>query len=315
MNLKKSENCLNCKTFISDANYCSNCGQINTDKKLPVRHFVKDLFGDVFTIDSKFFRSIFPLILKPGHLTNEYLVGRRANYIYPIRLYIFTTFLFFFVITINTKIDQQNLENTTQTSSVSSDSVEVILNKYGDFIPEDVKQQIISELDSSMVEKNEDSNIKFSVGQADSSKNKFAQYLINKGKYLSSMGKQGGKLFWKEVINQIPKVLFLLLPLFALFLKILYLRRKILYIEHLIFSLHFHTFIFLYLLLAIFFPYWYVILLIIIGIFTHLFISMKNVYQQSIFKTLLKMHFALFLYFVILVPAFVLLVLLAVVSV
>jgi hypothetical protein len=316
MNLKKSNYCLNCKASIGDANYCSNCGQLNTDKRLPVKHFLKDLFGDVFTFDSKFFRSIFPLVLKPGHLTNEYLTGRRANYIYPIRLYIFTTFLFFFVVTINTKIDQQNFdeEESSAKASFSADSMEVILNKYNVFIPEGVKDQIKNDLDSSLVSQKNDSNIKFDFGNSDS-KNSLSQYLNKKAKYLTNMGKEGGTLFWKEMINQIPKVLFILLPMFALFLKILYIRRKILYIEHLIFSLHIHTFIFLYLLLALLLPYWYIILTIILGIFLHLFLSMKNVYQQSIFKTFVKMHLLLFLYFILIIPAFALLALLAMVSV
>jgi len=283
---------------------------------LPVRHFVKDLFGDVFTFDSKFFRSIFPLLLKPGHLTNEYLEGKRVSYIYPMRLYIFTTFLFFFVITVSTKIDQQLFDEDESTSKTTliSDSLEVILNKYNFIIPDDIKDQIKNDFDSSFVSQKGSSNLEFNFGNPDS-KSSFSKYLNKKAKYLAQMGKEGGTLFWKEMINQIPKVLFLMLPMFALFLKLLYIRRKILYIEHLIFSLHIHTFIFLYLLFSVILPYWYIIITIILGISVHLFLSMKNVYQQSYIKTFFKMILLLFFYHFLMIPAFVLLALLAVVSV
>ncbi|HDL18667.1 MAG TPA: DUF3667 domain-containing protein [Bacteroidetes bacterium] len=64
---------------------------------MTVRRFLKEFIGDYFTFDAKFFRSLFPLLFKQGHLTKEYISGRRANDIYPLRLYIFTTFLFFFI--------------------------------------------------------------------------------------------------------------------------------------------------------------------------------------------------------------------------
>lgn len=54
-----------------------------------------DFLGHYFTFDSKFFHSIVPLVIKPGFLSREYAKGRRVSYILPLRLYIFTTFIFF----------------------------------------------------------------------------------------------------------------------------------------------------------------------------------------------------------------------------
>ncbi len=109
--------------------------------------------------------------------------------------------------------------------------------------------------------------------------------------------------------------MFLILPIFALILKVLYIRKKIYYINHLIFSLHAHTILFLYLLFAILFPKWYVITPVVFGIWVHLFFSMRNVYKQSRFMTMLKLNSLLFLYTVPLIIGFALLSVLAVVNV
>ena len=136
-----------------------------------------------------------------------------------------------------------------------------------------------------------------------------------KANALAAKGKEGGRLFWQEVLNQIPKVMFLILPIFALILKVLYIRKKIFYINHLIFSLHAHTILFLYLLLAVLFPKWYVITPVVLGIWIHLFFSMRNVYKQSRLMTMLKLNSLLFLYTVPLILGFALLSVLAVVNV
>ncbi len=93
--MKKTTNCLNCGEKLNDSNYCPKCGQRNTDKQISIKEFLHDFLKDYFTFDSKFFRSIFPFLFKPGLLTNEYIKGRRVNYILPLRLYLFTTFIFF----------------------------------------------------------------------------------------------------------------------------------------------------------------------------------------------------------------------------
>ena len=107
MKQNKTTHCLNCGAYIGETNYCHNCGQMNTDKRLTLKQLLHDFFGDYFTFDSKFFRSLFPLLVRPGHLTREYVSGRRVSYVLPLRLYIFTTFVFFFVLALNTKFDKK----------------------------------------------------------------------------------------------------------------------------------------------------------------------------------------------------------------
>ncbi|MFQ6610684.1 MAG: DUF3667 domain-containing protein [Fidelibacterota bacterium] len=93
----KSSNCLNCGYQLNHENYCPECGQKNSTKHLSLRQIISDFSGDYLTFDSKIFRSLKPLIFKPGFLTREYTEGRRNTYILPFRLYIFVTFIFFLI--------------------------------------------------------------------------------------------------------------------------------------------------------------------------------------------------------------------------
>ncbi|MCP4726530.1 MAG: DUF3667 domain-containing protein [bacterium] len=316
----KSTSCLNCGHEVGDHNYCPNCGQVNTDKKQPVRQFFHDFFQDYFTFDSKFFRSIIPLIFKPGHLTREYLKGRRVNYIFPLRLYVFTTFVFFFIVAVNAKLDRGYVDRDLPTDrelSYSKEMLNDLIEKQGDHLPEDVKNSFMNSIDSSFAALDtievSGPTISFDMG-SDSTDNWFLKYMREKTDYITDRGQEGVNMFLKELVNQIPKVLFVLLPVFALVLKLIYIRRKILYIEHLVLSLHFHTFVFLHLIITVIFTHWVVITLIILGILLYLFLSMKNIYGQSFIKTFLKFGVLMFSYALLMIPAFLLLTFLAVVS-
>lgn len=76
--------------------YCTQCGQaVLGDGSL--RGFLDQFLGDYFTFDSKLVRSVLPLLVRPGHLTTEFMAGRRARYIHPLRMFIFLSILFFLV--------------------------------------------------------------------------------------------------------------------------------------------------------------------------------------------------------------------------
>lgn len=90
--------CLNCNHLLTEEDlFCSRCGQKFSKKTGTVKDFFVDFLGDYFTFDSKIFRSLVPLIFRPGFLTTEYLDGRRVRYIPPLRLYIFISIIFFLI--------------------------------------------------------------------------------------------------------------------------------------------------------------------------------------------------------------------------
>lgn len=308
----KSQNCLNCEYPLENANYCPQCGQINSDKRLTVKQLITDFLGEYITFDSRFFRSFLPLITKPGQLTNEYNQGKRSSYIFPLRLYMFTTFFLFLIITIQNKISAPDFEEQNLEMIAAKDSFNTILQKY----PFELRENFKNEIDSTFTLKlkSEEPNVTIGGTPSDSLESGFTKRLADKLINIGRRGDEGWRMFWMELLNQSPKMMFLLLPVFALILKLLYIRRKILYINHLIFSLHAHTVIFIYLIVANIFPEWYIILATIFGTWFYLFLAFRKVYQQSRWKTFIKLNLLLAIYIFSLLIAFVLLIVLTVFS-
>lgn len=90
----KNSNCLNCGEEVS-GNYCSNCGQKFQPTKVPLRLFLDDVVETLFTIDNRLFRTLRDLFLKPGKVTIDYIEGRRAKYLPPLRIYLSISVVYF----------------------------------------------------------------------------------------------------------------------------------------------------------------------------------------------------------------------------
>jgi hypothetical protein len=94
--LAGSPACLNCGTVLAGP-FCHYCGQ--PDKNL-LRFFpvlLREMLADFMDFDSRFARTMKPLLFHPGKLTRDYLDGRRFRYTPPLRLYIFASMAFFLI--------------------------------------------------------------------------------------------------------------------------------------------------------------------------------------------------------------------------
>lgn len=116
--------------------------------------------------------------------------------------------------------------------------------------------------------------------------------------------KEASTNFYKQMLSYASVALFVLLPLFTLFLKLIYIRRKFTYVEHLVFVFHIQTVFFL--LFSIFYLISIAnsnaekIIPLFLGIFLiYLFIAIKKFYQQGIFKTFFKFLLANFFYVIL----------------
>ena len=319
MDKKKADICHNCGEEINGKNYCHNCGQPNKEKIISMRSILGDFFSEYFTFDSKFFKSLFPLLFKPGKLTKEYVDGKRVSYILPLRLYLFTTFIFFFVLALGAKLDSsaQLKNNNKEKPTISRDSLETLLNNDNGVLSPEMKDMIMTNYDAALendTAKIKTKGLKLKLVEQDIS-NFFKRYMQEKYNKVAGLGEGGTQIFIKEMINQIPKVLFFLLPVFALILKLLYVRHKRLYIEHLVFSLHFHTFVFIILMIPVIFTQWWAFAIAFFTINIYLYFSLHNYYEDTYIKAFFKWLFICFGYLFALVPALLLLVLFAVVSI
>src|SRR5438128_2151766 len=90
--------CENCGAPLA-GRYCAQCGQAAIDYRRSFRYVIVDVLDSFLNWDSKFFATIGWLIVRPWHLTNEFLAGHRVRYLHPLRLYLLASILFFFAVT------------------------------------------------------------------------------------------------------------------------------------------------------------------------------------------------------------------------
>ena len=84
--------CANCLSPLAGP-FCAQCGQHIADYHRSVWRFVTDFFENAFSWDNKFLRTVDPLLRRPGWLTQEFMAGRRVRYVHPLRLFLFTSFI------------------------------------------------------------------------------------------------------------------------------------------------------------------------------------------------------------------------------
>lgn len=207
--------CRNCGAPVDGA-YCAACGQ-ETALRLPtLREFLREAAGRYVALDGRFWRTMFALLARPGFLTREYLAGRRRRYIRPARLYLFATLIFFAV----TRL----LVGPIDIFEVHADT------------PEEAKYL------------SPDKGFNVQMGE-DAFGSLELQKRWNRFNNLSRSDK--AEQLGEGMLRYAPYALFVLLPAFALLLKLVYLgrrrrypRRPRLYGEHLVFAAYDHAFVF-----------------------------------------------------------------------
>lgn len=318
---RKRSNCLNCGISLTETdNYCAYCGQENTDSNVRFSTLIGDFFNNYISFDSKIFRSVMPFLVKPGYLTNQYNIGRRNSFVHPLRLYFVISLFYFFVLSL------------ILNSEVSDDSFSFqTINQEGEaaFISDSVLIPIEKEMDSLSIPNVEEVKTvktynKDWVGKINMLKNpaytdemvmdslniepktEYSEFFVHQGRKVL---KGDIKPFMMYAVKNFPIMMFLALPLFALLLKLLYLRRKKLYVMHLIHTLHLHSFAYvLYGLTLLIYYYLFpndnllTFSFLFVSIYTYL--SFLKVYNQSKKKTAAKFFLAGYLYLICLCTLF-----------
>lgn len=322
---RKEKNCLNCGTTVQ-GKYCHVCGQENVEPKETFWGMIMHFFNDITHFDGKFFSSMKWLFLRPGFLSTEYMKGRRASYLHPIRMYVFTSALFFIIFfslfnvveltdwTEGNKLEAAVNDLSTEAykkAKTKDDSLSIAKTLALVSVPEKIKKNVsgdkpkgVSFSDAS--EKYRSVFAYDSVQQllSPAEKDNWLAKQVNR-KMIDLNQKYGNdqQLLWKGILDKFvhsfPYLLFVSLPLYALLLKLLYVRRKqFYYADHGIFLIH--LYIFTFLLLLFFFGFdklddithlgiWGLLqaILLFFGIF-YAYKAMKKFYGQGTAKTLFK---------------------------
>ncbi|MGH8398299.1 MAG: DUF4286 family protein [Gammaproteobacteria bacterium] len=309
--------CLNCNAPLS-GKYCSECGQPSHTYAAPLRADIEDFFGNHVGFDTKFFRSIGPLLFRPGFLSREYSAGRRVRYINPLRLYIFSSILFFLVAWSITPSNFFHFNDHSQLTSSAKSAVSLSPAEQQDIRnnPYLSKQQKQTILDNAAGRKSKPGNAsnaaqkhvgldidpiaepKTSVTDTDNSTNNINGNIF--GRKFSMPKSEFETRMIHAMESYLPKLMFVFLPLVALLLKLFYLRSRRYYMEHLIFALHNHAFIFVAMLVMVLVnllgrhvawvsaPSHYFNVILGWYIVIYVFLAMLFYYRQSFIKTLMK---------------------------
>lgn len=306
--------CLNCGTsLLEDDLFCSNCGQKRLEREdMSFRHLIGESFLDYFHFDSKFFRTILPLLFKPGWLTLEYMKGKRKSFVEPFKLFLVISVIYFLLLPFGKEPEAEKINPVFSDSTVlqpgkkNTDLKHVRFSLNGIPVSKSGRDSIKNEIDSI--------GLKGYVEKHFAKESGWTKLFI---KQVLKIMISTGQSFTTVLEHTASKLIFLFIPIFAALLKLFYMRRKRLYFEHLIFSLHLHAFIFLllilYLLMELIFPI--NLFFIIMVILVYGFIALKKYYGQALGKTMAKMLLISLSYLIIGFPLlFLLLILVAVLS-
>jgi hypothetical protein len=346
---RKENDCLNCGTIL-EGKFCHNCGQENLQMKESFGHMMNHAISDYFHFDDQFFHTIKPLFFKPGFLSNEYMAGRRIRYLHPVKMYIFIS-LVYFVLLFQTGFkatrDASNGKKIAKKQLLQTSSKQLDSLSKAPYMPAFAKADLVvakkkndaalangdtSDEDSELIANKEKGyripgtthDTTYTQYLADQQKlpphkrNGFIMRLINKKalSYRQNYGPRAKEVFLEQFQHNIPKMMFLMLPLCALIFQVTFWRNKKYYVEHLIYTFHLHCFLFLFLtivmLLEIIIPTaWHITdwlnLIATLCIIWYLYKSLRVFYQRSAFRTVTKLLGATFMYLFVFIFCLVLL--------
>ncbi|NLR66622.1 DUF3667 domain-containing protein [Chitinophaga varians] len=276
--LRSEKNCLNCGTEVPQR-FCTHCGQENTVQHESFGHLAGHVVADIVHYDSKFLTTLKYLVVRPGFLTKEYWAGRRKRYVNPIQLYIFISFVFFlfFAILTHSPEDHADRKKTVHKET----AVHPKDDKVVDLSAMDTHYSSEAEFDSLQAALPPDKRL---TGVEYRWQRRIAG--------LKESGQTADQVIMEMFSHSLPKIMFLLMPLFALMVKWSHRKRKLVYTDHAIFTIHIHSFLFIILFVGLVVRYFVhddmPLDLAYWGGFFYLVLALKNAYQQSFWKSFFK---------------------------
>jgi hypothetical protein len=285
--IDKSDECLNCEEPLSGENFCPNCGQFNNERKPNVSELFFEMLSNVFAFDSKFYRSIGPLLFSPGKLSVTFVEGKRQYYMLPIRMFIVITILFLTINSLSKGFSFNYSKNPKNTATLSdgvsngmiSDSTSIGLGVESF----DKIFKLLTTNDALSVE----DGLK-EIEVEPTFFNRLFYHQVQKFMH-SEFEDIGNYLLSKFLIYAL-----LFIPFIALLLNLFYLNLpKYFYIDHFIFAVHQQTVLITLLLINIIFGLFFddtflILILLFIVLPIHLLKALKTFYKEAWWLTILK---------------------------
>jgi hypothetical protein len=298
------EPCLNCGDTTT-GRYCPTCGQRKAEVLVSVRAMLADVLEDQLVLNRALPRTIGALLFHPGFLTSEYVRGRIVRYIAPFRLYLVSSVVFFLLLSF---VGLQGLQvgmtvspdDAAPLDSISAAVDSIATSRPG--APQDTSAADSTaaggdpESNTDLVQLDSDTTLPPGALQPWAREIDFGSTQPVFRRALERKLAQVGHLPYRDAIREVlrdlleyaPHMVFLLLPLFALILKLLYIRRDRYYAEHFVFALHVHAFVFTMFTVMFILPWDWMNGLLLLWIVVYVWLALRHVYRQGWVRTTLK---------------------------
>lgn len=319
---KKLTTCTNCEQkSAEDFQFCPHCGQ-KFNERLTIGVLFYNTISNYFSVDARFFKSFIPLLIKPGFLAKTFVQGKRLLYLHPAQMYLFVSVVFFFLFSF---ISRKQVENVDK---VFKDDLKNVSSKLDSIEKSDIQFNDINDFDS-IVKSNQvkgvnrkltydfdqtkiDSLIQLNTSNETIYKamgmNEDAGFFKRKAysQMLKFYKQRNGGSLLQGFYDSIPIAMFILLPIFALILKVLYYKKGP-FSYHLVFSFYFFSFLFMAfgMLIATNFIIKLTASLVTIAIlstFFYLLFAVKRFYEQGWFISFFKTSIATFSFLLLVIP-------------
>ncbi len=297
--LLRTHYCRNCGTPLRGS-FCQTCGQKDDDYRRPLLSLTNEFVGDVFQWDSRLVRSVLPFLFFPGNLTRAYMRGRRQQYVSPLRLYLVLSIVFFIALAFSDRAifgftmsegrdlvqDFPNIEEAFEAKAVPEEfrayrrEPELAL-----FIDPDQMTSVpaipIETVETFFEDRSENLDLLEQVRPLMLGYN---------------LAVEDPRIFNSVLNDWVPRLMVILVPFFALIMGALFVRRRVYFVDHLVFSLHYHSFLFALLLIMLGAASLANVSISGAGVGAafqaimaiYLYVAMLRVYRGGIFKTAIK---------------------------
>jgi hypothetical protein len=273
------------------------------------REFLHEFIGHYVALEGKLWKSLCLLLFRPGRLTLEYIKGRRVRYVQPLRLYLTFSLIFFAVMKyvghepVHVQAPSSRAAATAPASGQGKDKVK----EKGTDEDEDGEERgqppkLINEDRPGEIRKGT-KEVREAVSKVDPG---LASVVVDRVEHVGNLsGEEQSRLFNTALYSYVPYAIFCMMPLFALYLKVLYLGSGRRFGEHLLFALHSNGFAFLALALMLLVPAGWGLVKWMLGLWLAFYLptAMRRVYGGSRTATALRWIVLMFLHLVTLAAA------------
>ena len=370
--------CENCGAAKQGA-FCAVCGQNDRNYRRNVFPVVAEALAETFETDSRLFRTLGVLFMRPGFLSREFSENRRARYLSPFRLYLFTSIAFFFVLSLSIDLPDEppdpgerrpallqvgpgdapparsqrggaavEPDGTDETADTEAEDIvrtgrlrvtidgepevgtaddvratdapaaglaglpreitaeqQAAIERFREILDDERQSKLSELLDRPIVGQAIVGGVENIPAEAFAGTGRYSRYLV--GQLIDVVHRPfDAARAWLE---NIPIAMFCLLPFYALLLKILYIRPRRFYSEHLVFGMHIHTVAYIVFTVLVLLPdvpgLGWLGPLLVLTLAVYYFLALKRYYGNGAFLTLIKYAVLAGLYWVLLALALV----------